>query len=92
MQLLRLEDREASLCAFDQLADTKENLSVLSEFHSNYSLGNLRGMGAGKETDWDKDKMTEPGWHLMLGLSVKGAGGGGLPTSATRMTSYQPKG
>lgn len=50
MQLLRLEDREASLCAFDRLADTKENLSVLSEFHSNYSLGNLRGMGAGKET------------------------------------------
>lgn len=35
--------------AFDELADTKENLTVLSEFHGNYSLGNLRGMGAGKE-------------------------------------------
>jgi hypothetical protein len=52
---LRLEDREASRnsllhCALDELADTKENLSVLNEFHGNYSLGNLRGMGAGKET------------------------------------------
>lgn len=38
------------LCALDGLADTKENLSVLSEFHGNYSLGNLRGMG-GRERD-----------------------------------------
>lgn len=38
----------------------KKNLSVLNEFHGNCSLGNLRGMGAGRETGWDRDKMTEP--------------------------------
>lgn len=51
----RVENREAteiqsSPCEFEGWADTKENLSVLNEFHGNRSLGNLRGMGAGKET------------------------------------------
>lgn len=53
MHDLRLEDREASKNSVrlpEGLADTKENLSVLNEFYGSYSLGNLRGMGAGKET------------------------------------------
>lgn len=50
MHYLRLEDRKASRnSAPDGLADTKENLSLLNEFHGSYNLGNLRGMGAGKE-------------------------------------------
>lgn len=58
------------------------------------ALETREAWGRGGRQGWDRDKVTEPAGIrcIALGLRVKGAGGGGLPTSAVRVTSYQPKG
>lgn len=43
-------EKQPSFYDSEGLSDTKENLLVLTEFRGNCSLGDLRGMGAEKET------------------------------------------